>query len=569
MVANPRLESWQSLHQQLRGIAKRRAALDAEEARCLRDADAMKLWRRLGYVHMAEYLERELGYGPQVAAERLRVARELGELPQTEAGLAAGTLSYSAIRELTRIATTATEAEWLAESRGKNLRQIEAMVSGRKRGDRPCDPTRPDLVARVVRIELLPHVFALFRQAQGAMADEHGGRLDDNAFIEALCRRALEGDRTSARPAHQIAITVCESCKRGWQNGGGQEIEVDAEVIARAECDAEWIGSLEAEQPARVTASVTPRIRRQVLARDHHRCTVPGCRSARNLDLHHIEYQCEGGAHELWNVTTTCSGHHRQLHEGALTIRGKAPDALEFAWRDGRASWRDEPDVDHERGEVPSAEALGVGNPAVERPTMGDVEALTDQGAMSRGTFATGAGSAGQMREPATTTEPHNDRVIENPTIHAALDTTENTADDSREPTTAKFQVGDRIAKGRGSRSTLAAAARNARDGREPTTANSHVGDRATLGRTTDKIATATRCMAQAAADRPVESPSAGDEALTQLLCDARAALTTAGYKAHEARAAVEIAQSQLDDDVTLPLLIRKALQCCATARAG
>jgi hypothetical protein len=43
MVSNLRLTDWQPLHQQLRGIAKRRAELDAEEARCLREADALRL----------------------------------------------------------------------------------------------------------------------------------------------------------------------------------------------------------------------------------------------------------------------------------------------------------------------------------------------------------------------------------------------------------------------------------------------------------------------------------------------------------------------------------------------
>jgi Holliday junction resolvasome RuvABC DNA-binding subunit len=47
---------------------------------------------------------------------------------------------------------------------------------------------------------------------------------------------------------------------------------------------------------------------------------------------------------------------------------------------------------------------------------------------------------------------------------------------------------------------------------------------------------------------------------------DAREALTTAGYKMHEARAAVERALTQLDDQVTLPQLIRQALRCCAIA---
>src|SRR4051794_24517020 len=106
-------ENWRSLHERLRGIARRRAALDAEEARCLRDAYAMKLWWQLGYAHMNEYLERELGYSPQVGIERLRVAHALAELPQIEASLGGGHLPFSAVRELTRIATAETEHDWL------------------------------------------------------------------------------------------------------------------------------------------------------------------------------------------------------------------------------------------------------------------------------------------------------------------------------------------------------------------------------------------------------------------------------------------------------------------------
>ena len=47
---------------------------------------------------MREYLERRMGYGPQVAAERLRVADALEGLPALEAALDAGELSYSAPR---------------------------------------------------------------------------------------------------------------------------------------------------------------------------------------------------------------------------------------------------------------------------------------------------------------------------------------------------------------------------------------------------------------------------------------------------------------------------------------
>ena len=360
---------WQRLHDQLRGIAKRRATLDAEEARCLREADRTRLWERFGYVHMNEYLERELGYGPQVGIERLRVAHALAKLPLTEASLGEGALPYSAVRELTRVATLATERAWLAKVRGLNLRQIEALVSGKRQGDGPDDPPDPEIVTRVLRLELVPSAFAMFRQAQHALADEHGGRLDDSAFIEVLCRRALEGSDATERPAHQIAFTTCESCGRGWQNAAGRDVEVGPEVIERAGCDAEWLGSLSDDPPARVTATVTARLRRQVFARDHYGCTVPGCRSARNLELHHVEYRQRGGTHALSNLTLVCSGHHQQLHEGALVIRGTAPDALEFAWPN-----RPPPphhDVSAEReGRVASD---GCGDPPSDRAAAADV----------------------------------------------------------------------------------------------------------------------------------------------------------------------------------------------------
>jgi len=66
-----------------------------------------------------------LGYGPRVAQDRLRVARALGTLPQLTAALAQGELPFSAIRELTRVATPVTEAAWREVATGKNLRQIE------------------------------------------------------------------------------------------------------------------------------------------------------------------------------------------------------------------------------------------------------------------------------------------------------------------------------------------------------------------------------------------------------------------------------------------------------------
>src|SRR5882672_6601250 len=89
----------------LREYARHRASLDAAEAFDLLRAEQIKLHFLHGFATMYEYLERVLGYGPHAARERMRVARTLARLPQTTAALARGALTYSAVRELTRVAT--------------------------------------------------------------------------------------------------------------------------------------------------------------------------------------------------------------------------------------------------------------------------------------------------------------------------------------------------------------------------------------------------------------------------------------------------------------------------------
>jgi hypothetical protein len=127
------------------------------------------------------------------------------------------------------------------------------------------------------------------------------------------------------RAKYQIAILVCEGCGRGWQEGGGKRIPISAADLARAECDAQRIGSLDGD-PANATQDIPPKTRRFVWRRDGDRCTVPGCRSSSFLEVHHIVHRENGGGHEPDNLTLLCGGHHDAHHKGRLVIRGRAPE---------------------------------------------------------------------------------------------------------------------------------------------------------------------------------------------------------------------------------------------------
>jgi hypothetical protein len=73
-----------------------------------------------------------------------------------------------------------------------------------------------------------------------------------------------------------------------------------------------------------------------VLARDHHRCTVPGCRSSRFVEIHHITWRSRGGSNDPWNLCSLCDSHHAAVHEGRIRLSGVA-GALVVSHADGRA----------------------------------------------------------------------------------------------------------------------------------------------------------------------------------------------------------------------------------------
>ena len=312
------------VHRKLKRIVGARGKLDAEEAAALREALKLRIWRTYGYASLVEYMEREMGYSPRAAIERLRVAKAIEELPLIANQLSQGDIPFSAAREITRVVTPQTEHEWVEASQGKNLRQVEELVSGHKPGDRPSDPPDPKLVDKFLRFKVKPETAALERQAKKILEKERGMRLDDDGFLAALFRQVIDGaaptERT--RAPYQVAVTVCEQCKRGWQDGAGAVVEMSPPSIERALCDAQHIGSLEGNDTPRATQTIPPATRRKVLRRDHDKCRVPWCRSSRNLDLHHLVPRARGGTHEVDGIVTLCEAHHLAHHEGSLAITG-------------------------------------------------------------------------------------------------------------------------------------------------------------------------------------------------------------------------------------------------------
>ncbi len=410
---------WQTIDQTLLGLAARAGDLDAEIGRWLVAAAEEGVHRHFGFASFAEYVERRLGFDARTTRERLRVARALESLPEVRRSLASGERSWSAVREITRVATPENESAWVAKTERMTVRQIERLVAGRRPGDDPTDAKDPLLMTRRVAFELEAEAYAEWSEACEALRRVIGPGASDKEVSRAMCEIAL-GRRDEAKPGYQVSLTVCMRCDRSWRQSGPDAIEVPASVGERAACDAEVVGftcvdegvaepaphvgpvpeepadaalraphvgpvpeamagpselraphvgpvpeAIAARAEAALRAphvgplpeaiaellrtqgarglvravsaycglelrALTKATRRRIALRDHHRCSVPGCRNFRFVDVHHLRAQSMGGKHDDDQLTSLCTQHHDAVHDGRLAIEGKPSTGLRF-----------------------------------------------------------------------------------------------------------------------------------------------------------------------------------------------------------------------------------------------
>jgi hypothetical protein len=102
----------------------------------VREYDERQGYRAWGHRSCAEWLHWRCDLGMNAARERVRVAHALAVLPQMSEALARGTLSYSKVRALTRVATPENEAALLAFAFSTTTARVEERVCQMRNANR-------------------------------------------------------------------------------------------------------------------------------------------------------------------------------------------------------------------------------------------------------------------------------------------------------------------------------------------------------------------------------------------------------------------------------------------------
>ena len=251
-------------------IAELSAHLDAATARLLdliREFDARGGWNN-GFPSCAAWLTWRVGLAPGAAREHVRVARALDALPLLAGALARGELSYSKVRELTRVATAETEERLLGVGRAGTTEHVARIVRGWRRVDRQAEAREAVLQHASRALHVYPDSDGTVR-IKGRLTAEVGALLVQAlaAAREALYQQGRRREPDADPPtmeqqqADALALLAETALHQGLDPGNSGEryqvvIHVDAEVLAEADAP----GQSALDDGARVPAGTSQRL---------------------------------------------------------------------------------------------------------------------------------------------------------------------------------------------------------------------------------------------------------------------------------------------------------------------
>lgn len=323
------------------------------------ELDRREGWASWGAKSCAHWLSWRCSVSPNAAREQVRVARRLAELPAITAAFAAGELSFSKVRALSRVAAPETEEELLGIARHATAAQIEVMVRSYRRACRAAELAEANVRharrrldyhydedgSLVLRARLSPEEGAVVLAALQAAASEIESPGENVSAVTPPAHPL----RSATRNADALVIVAERSLAAGSATGAGRArpqviVHADADALSegatasaelddgmgvppetarRLACDASVVTLVERDgEPlavGRKTRSVPAGMRRALEARDR-RCRFPGCEQRRHLDAHHVRHWADGGETDLDNLLLLCRFHHRFVHEGRCRV---------------------------------------------------------------------------------------------------------------------------------------------------------------------------------------------------------------------------------------------------------
>lgn len=369
----------------------------------VREFDERGGYVKWGLNNCAEWLAWRCDLAAVTAKEKVRTAHALKALPQLSASFSTGEISYTKVRELTRVANKQNENALLEFALRHTAVQVtdrcQEMRMGREHSSGIAERAvavrslrlrrNVDRGIMVVSMELPLESGELLEKALDKARDDECLEIPDladtswsarqaDAFVNVLNDYLGGAHSEGASDNYLVTVHVDQSALAGEEGRSALPIE----TMKRLCCDSQAVVITENDKGeplsiGRKSRLIPTAIQRAVRARDSNCCTFPGCKNHRFLHCHHVEHWSRGGDTSLDNLLLLCTKHHTLVHEGGFRIEKDFRDDWYFMRPDGIAvpacgyHYRDR--IDEDTGELlqneaPAGVLLSVAERTVEEP---------------------------------------------------------------------------------------------------------------------------------------------------------------------------------------------------------
>lgn len=354
------LVSAHGLGDDLVAIRRQVDRLEAEFIRRLHRFDRQQGALSEGAANTVSWLRSTCGLTGGAAADRVRMARVLTDLPLTMASFRAGRAPFTNVSLIARLAddvgvdatrsvedTLVTAAEkvdtarmhYLVAFTRHRLDADGALDKDNRDHDRrwfSCDQTYGGLF--ILRGELDAEGGAVVKSAIEALsapagsADERTGSQRRADALVDLASRALKSGKLPEAHGQRPHLTLTARIETLRRAEGAPPAElgiagpIHAETARRIACDsvrteATVSDTGSALSVGRAKRTIPAPIRTALGMRDKG-CRFPGCdRPPEWTDGHHIRHWADGGETSLPNLVLLCRRHHRMVHERGWELR--------------------------------------------------------------------------------------------------------------------------------------------------------------------------------------------------------------------------------------------------------
>jgi len=349
------------LHDGLVGDSREMTRIEARRLRRIAEIVARRSFEDDGYRSITSFVAHRCGISTGRAAGLVRAARALGEMPRTRMAFDRGDIDLVAVRRLAEAQKVNPEAfseieptlvEAARDQEPRVFRRIVDLWSQNAAPEAAVD--REDRLRERRRLSVSETFEGMWR-IDGDLDPESGAIV--KIALDSLTDRTHLDETDTRTPAQARADALTDLCRDHLDHGdtpviGGEKphlsIVVDIDAITggdarfceitdidvlttsrtarRHACDSSICrivvdGDSEILDLGRRTRTISPALRRALVARDDG-CVVGGCQvPARWTDAHHVIHWADGGPTALWNLVLLCRFHHTLVHEGKIQVK--------------------------------------------------------------------------------------------------------------------------------------------------------------------------------------------------------------------------------------------------------